>query len=121
MHSQLTVELGDCLLEHPPVGRRRRSRKVAARSRQRQLNRPSPRRVVAFRWAQRVPGRAFAQCVRLLVLDILTLETSCHMVTMLSVTPLQLALGPLEQQIRSAASHAERAAAALARRDASLC
>jgi len=39
---------------------------------------------------------------------------------MLSVTPFQLSLGPLEPQVRARAPHAERAAAALARRDASL-
>jgi len=39
---------------------------------------------------------------------------------MVSVTPLRLSLGQLEQQVRAAAAHAERSAAALWRREASL-
>jgi len=120
MHDQLTLELGDRLLEHAAMRRQCRTHEIAARSHERQRNRASPRGVVTFLWAQRVPGRAFAYCFGLLILDILALETSCHMVTMLPVTPLQLALGPLERHVRAAAPQAERAAAALARRDTSL-
>jgi glucose-6-phosphate isomerase len=70
-----------------------------------------------------VPGRAFPHGLRLLMFNILALETFCHVISMLPVTPVapvNLALGPLDQQVRSAAPGAERAAAALAGKDPSL-
>ena len=119
--TELGLKLTNRLFEHLSVGFRRRFFKVGSLARERKLDRPPPRRCVALGRRQRLAKLRAPFSFRLLKLDVFAREASGHSrITMLPVTPSHSSLGPLDAPVTAAAPLAERAAAALWRRDASL-
>src|SRR5580765_7250565 len=75
MHRELAFELGDRLLEHTAMRGRGRRGELVARPRERQLDGPTPRGLVAFLRGQGAGNRARpAVRLGLLIFDVLALE-----------------------------------------------
>src|SRR5437764_490252 len=106
MREELTLERFDRLLEHLAMRRRFRVLEIDSRPGQRQLDRAPARGLGMLLCRGPSPCGPFAQSFGLLIFDVLALETSCHVVSMLPVTSLHLA--DLDAAVRADAPRAER-------------